>query len=100
MPEQLLLHRRVRREDLVVHVLAHALALDGHDADDPERLIADPDDLTDRIGVRAEQLLVDGRAEHGDLGRAADVLRAEERADARRPGANQRADRRRCPGRA
>ena len=87
--EQLLLHRRVRRENLIVHVLAHALALGGHDPDDPERLIPDSDDLADRIGVGAKQLLADGVAEHGDLRRAADVLRAEERADTRRPGANQ-----------
>ena len=48
--------RRVGHEDLIVHVLAHALALDGHHADHPERLIADADDLADRIGVLAEQL--------------------------------------------
>ena len=44
----------------------------------PERLIADADDLADRIGVLAEELRVDGRAEHGDLGGARHVLRAEE----------------------
>ena len=59
--EQLLLHRGVRHEDLIVHVLAHALALGGHDADHLERLVADADDLADRIRVGAEQLLVDGR---------------------------------------
>ena len=89
--EQLFHHRRVGREDLIVHVGAHAaLAFGRHDADDLEGLIADPDDLTDRVGVGAEQRVVDGLAEHGDLGGAGDVLRAEESADSRRPRADQR----------
>ena len=46
------------------------LALRGHHADHLEGLIADADDLADRIGVDAEERVADRLAEHGHLGRA------------------------------
>ena len=73
---QLLHHRRVRREDLVVLILAaRGRALGLHHAEHVEDLVADAELRARRVHVRAEQVLGDVDAERADLRRAAHVVR-------------------------
>ena len=89
--EQLLLHRRVRHHDRVVLIGTHGcLALSRQNADDPKRLIADPNRRARRVNADAEELIPGDASEDGDLLRAGDILVGEERSLLDRPGADRR----------